>query len=151
MLDTVANLFDRTKHQLDEKVVSLVNRMRALDADRIATLSIDGVKPDGSRKIGQYEFLCGVVDTLTNDVAQIDGRHQEILSFIFGRPIHHEDRPASAARMLFDEIWYGSADRPNPNVRKDSQDAVVSIAYIVQNELEEPANNSVDTENGIPF
>lgn len=152
-LGMMATIFDNLRHSLSAEVVNFVTRMRALDADRVSVLTVDGVKEDGTRKIGQYEFLCGVIDTLTKEVAGIEGLHKEILSIVYGRPIWRESRPGSATRAFFDEIWPGTADRANPNMNMDSRDAVVSIAYLAYNELnaEEDAPSTPDDRSDIPF
>ena len=137
LLTPYTTAFDEMEESLEDEVKGFVRRMRQLDRASTEVLGTDMVKPDGKRQVGQYEFLAGTIDSLGKSMTGYGGMHKQVLSFILGRPISKNARPGDRLRVMFEEIWEGNANRPNPNLLQASRDTMAVIHYLVRNIYDE--------------
>lgn len=136
-LHPYAVAYDEMEDTLEDETKGFVCRMRQLDRASEGVLTVDGSNADGTRRVGQYEYLAGVIDQLGKQMTGYGDMHKEVLTFILGRPIHKGALPGDRMRVLFDEIWEGNKGRGNPKMQVQSRDIMASVHYLVRNIYDE--------------
>lgn len=147
------SVFARIMHdpdiQIPKPVSALIQRVTKMDRESQYRMSVNRTE-NGEQKRGQYEFLCGMIDSLAAQTLNTqDEFHGPVLSALCGRPVTKDDLPGSGLRTLIDEIWPGNKTKKNENLVPATVDALrdlIRLVYrIAAGETDEPQ------ETGLPF